>query len=137
MYHQRNTRKKYKSFPKPTTCQFCDLSQVKNILEETTHALIIENRVHYDTWEIRRVTDHLLVIPRRHVPSLQDLTDVERLDIMKLLGKYEAQGYNVYARSLGSVGRSIAHQHTHLIKTDDKKGKVMLFIQKPYWVVRF
>jgi diadenosine tetraphosphate (Ap4A) HIT family hydrolase len=137
MYHYRKTRKMYKSFPKAAHCHFCDVREMKEILEETEYARVIRNRVSYDIWEMRKVIDHLMVIPKRHARSLNDLTDPERLDIMKLLGKYEADHYNVYARSIESMTRSVDHQHTHLIKTTSKLGKVLIFLHKPYILIRF
>jgi diadenosine tetraphosphate (Ap4A) HIT family hydrolase len=136
MYHFRKTRHKYKSFPKPDHCHFCDTKEMTEIIEETAFARVVRNRVSYDMWEMRRVTDHLMVIPKRHVRSLNELTDSERLDIMKLLGRYEANHYNVYARSVESIGRSIAHQHTHLIRTENKASKALLFLRKPYLLIK-
>jgi diadenosine tetraphosphate (Ap4A) HIT family hydrolase len=137
MYHYRKTRKVYKSFPKPETCQFCDISQMEHIIEETLHARIIKNRVYYDVWESRDVSDHLMIIPKRHVRTLNDLTDEERVDIMKLIGKYEADHYNVYARSMESVTRSVPHQHTHLIKAEPKLARVTIAVRRPYWLIKF
>jgi diadenosine tetraphosphate (Ap4A) HIT family hydrolase len=136
MYHKRKTRNIYKNFPKPQACQFCDVAEMKEIIEETPHARVIKNRVFYDMWELRKVVDHLMVVPQRHVRSLNELSDAERLDIMKLLGKYEAAHYNVYARSVESVGRSVPHEHTHLIKTEDTAGRALCYLQKPYMMIR-
>ncbi|HEX4662651.1 MAG TPA: HIT domain-containing protein [Candidatus Saccharimonadales bacterium] len=138
MYHYRQTRKKYTSHPKPTSCPFCDHQQIKDrVVAETEHAFIVPNRVFYDLWEFRSVTDHLLVLPKRHVRSLGDLNDAEKLDIMNILGEYESKNYNVYARSVDSVQRSVPHQHTHLIKTTDRKPLGAFVLNKPYVVIKF
>jgi diadenosine tetraphosphate (Ap4A) HIT family hydrolase len=137
MYHYRKSRLIYKSFPKPEHCHFCDTSEMREIVEETTYARVIKNRVFYDMWELRQVTDHLMIIPKRHVRTLHDLTDPERLDIMKLIGKYEADHYNIYARSMESVSRSVAHQHTHLLKTKSQPSRGILFLRKPYTLIKF
>ncbi len=55
--------------------------------------------------------------------------------MMTLIGKYEAKGYNVYARGIGSISRSVAHQHTHLIKLVEKRAKIYVHVQKPYIVL--
>ena len=38
-------------------------------------AIIKANRVFYDVWELHDVTDHLLVVPKRHVHSLSELDE--------------------------------------------------------------
>jgi diadenosine tetraphosphate (Ap4A) HIT family hydrolase len=96
---------------------------------------IIPNRVAYDMFEGRRVIDHLMVIPKRHVDTLQGFTDQEKVDHMTILGEYEAKGYNIYARGVGSVSRSVAHQHTHLIKMVQKKSKFILFVEAPHILI--
>lgn len=96
---------------------------------------IMPNRVSYDLFEERRVTDHLMVVPKRHVETLADFTKEENLDYMALIGKYEQQGYNVYARGVGSITRSVAHQHTHLIKLRDKKSSLIIFTRKPHFLL--
>ena len=92
----------------------------------------------YDIWEFRNVTDHLMIIPRRHVGSLAELTATESKDIMNLFGEYEAMGYNVYARATDSVQRTVPlHQHTHLIKTTKRKARGGFYLEKPYFVRTF
>jgi diadenosine tetraphosphate (Ap4A) HIT family hydrolase len=139
MYHYRKTRKIYKSFPKPIQCDFCNFhtSGTERVVEETDHALVVKNRVFYDLWEMREVTEHLMVIPKRHVRSLGDLNDAERLDIMKVIGRYENNNYNVYARAKESTARSVAHQHTHLIKISNKRSKILFYIRKPYMLIKW
>lgn len=138
MYHYRPKRKIYKSFPKPKTCPFCNEAEYKeNLLGETAHSHIIRNRVPYDVWELRDVTDHLMVIPKKHTGSLLELSDAERLDIMKTIAQYEAKGYNVYARGQDSSTRSVAHQHTHLLKTTQKLARGSLLMMKPYILIKF
>jgi diadenosine tetraphosphate (Ap4A) HIT family hydrolase len=83
-------------------------------------------------FEGRRVVDHLMVIPKRHVETIAEFSDQEKIDQMTVVGEYEAQGYNVYARGVGTISRSVKHQHTHLIKLVDKKSKAVVFLQKPY-----
>lgn len=138
MYHYRKTRKVYESYPKPDKCTFCNLDEINDkIIEESEHARVIRNRVFYDVWELRDVTDHLMVVPRRHVRCLDDLSDAEKLDIMHITATYDARDYNIYARSSRSVSRSIAHQHTHLIKTGKKIAHGTLFMRRPYFFMKF
>lgn len=132
-YHFRSVRKSYRKIPKLAVCPFCDPhNQAQRIAEETKHAYVIENMVHYSQWEMSRVLDHLMIIPKRHVTSLQQLTKAERADIMDLIIAYEAKDYDVFARSPGSKTRSVPHQHTHLLRTAHKPGRALLFLRKPY-----
>lgn len=137
MFHYRKNLKRYRSFPKPAVCTFCEDNMVDRKVLETKHAYVVPNRVFYDLWELRAVTDHLLVVPKRHVRSLKELNQAERADIMDILSDYEAKNYNVYARAIDSKQRSVGHQHTHLIKTADKQAHGSLSVQKPYIFIKF
>lgn len=137
MFHYRKNLKRYRSYPKPKVCAFCETDLDGQKVHESKHAYVIPNRVFYDLWELRAVTDHLLVVPKRHVRSLHELTKAERADIMDVLCEYEAKNYNVYARAVDSKQRSVGHQHTHLIKTHDKQARGSLSIQKPYVFIKF
>ncbi|MDO5344030.1 MAG: hypothetical protein Q4F02_03945 [Candidatus Saccharibacteria bacterium] len=63
------------------------------------------------------------------------LTDEERLDYMQQVGRFADEGYSLYARAPGNVTGSVAHQHMHLIKTDNKRKKFLFFLRKPHVVV--
>lgn len=137
MFHYRKTRNRYMNFPKPEGCPFCDGLEAEKVVTETEYHRLVPNRVSYDLWELRRVTQHLLLIPKRHVASLSQLTDEEKLDHINLIAKYEADGYNIYARGVGSLQRSVVHQHTHLIKTGRKQARGSFTIRKPYFLITF
>ncbi|MDB5184655.1 MAG: hypothetical protein JWN38_463 [Candidatus Saccharibacteria bacterium] len=138
MLHNRKSRNRYRSFPKDTTCAFCDPNEIKGrIIRETKHAYIIPNRVSYDFWEAQGVKEHLMVIPKQHVKSLSELPDAHLLDIIKLVAEYESHDYNVYARAVRSKTRSVTHQHTHLLKLDHKPARFSLFLRKPYFLLKF
>jgi len=55
---------------------------------------------------------------------------------MDKAAEYEAKGYNIYARGVGFVKRSVKHQHTHLIKVANKKPRFALFVQQPYYLLK-
>lgn len=135
MFRYRNVEKHYKQLPKPARCPFCHPADIaeRKILATTTHALVISAQPSYHLWEFRDVIEHLLVVPRRHVRSLGELSPQERLAIMDIICDYEQRDYNVYARSVHSVKRTVPlHQHTHLIKTHVRHPKAAVFIEKPY-----
>jgi hypothetical protein len=144
MYHYRKTRKSYTQKLREDTakniCTFCsDAAPSGGFIEETEHARVIPNRTHYDLWEGRYVAEHYLVVPKLCVGSLNELPDdAARLDIMNIIATYEQQGFNVYARAVGSPLRSVRHQHTHLIKfSTQPHPKYTVYIEKPYTVLAF
>jgi diadenosine tetraphosphate (Ap4A) HIT family hydrolase len=104
---------------------------------QTGLSYVIPAQTAYEIWEFHAVLDHLMVIPKRHVNRLADLTDEERIDLMRVMGRYEAQGYSVYARAPQNTRRSIGHQHTHLIKIDPKPLRMSVLMTKPYWLFKF
>lgn len=142
MHHFRSKRRTYHSLNirdkrQKRACSFplCQGDPSQPIVAENDTMYIIENRATYDIFEGRRVLDHRMVIPKRHVETLADFTDQEKLDHMAIIGQYEKDGYNVYARGVGSVSRSVKHQHTHLIKLTNTQPKGIVFIKKPYFLM--
>jgi diadenosine tetraphosphate (Ap4A) HIT family hydrolase len=137
MFHYRKNHLQKTRYPKITGCHFCADDMPSRTIVETKHAVVIANRAFYDRWELRPVTDHLLLVPKRHVASLAELTKEERFDIMALMADYEAQNYNIYARGVSSKQRTVGHQHTHLIKTKDKQARGSFSWFKPYIFLTF
>jgi diadenosine tetraphosphate (Ap4A) HIT family hydrolase len=76
-----------------------------------------------------------MIVPKKHTDSLGTLKASDKVEYVDLLAKYEAKGYNVYARPPRSTSKSIAHQHTHLIQLDGKQRRFVLLLRKPY--IRF
>ncbi|MDR0591512.1 MAG: HIT domain-containing protein [Candidatus Nomurabacteria bacterium] len=113
----------YKVFRhKHRNCTFCTIStgDDNEIVSETKHFYIIKNRFPYEVLDGSKVTDHLLVVPKDHFLELRDMTPSERKTLVEVLAKYEKKGYSFFGRSQADTGRSMIHQHTHLIKTEDK-----------------
>jgi diadenosine tetraphosphate (Ap4A) HIT family hydrolase len=137
VYHFRKDHKQYNSFPKPKDCSFCEDDFTARTVEETKHAVVVTNRVAYNLWELRTVIDHYMIVPKKHVHELQELSDEALADIVRLIAKYEAAGYNIYARAANNNQRSVHHQHTHLIKTANGRIRGSLFIKKPYFLFKF
>lgn len=140
MYHYRKTRKSYKTLNANDTtkpvCTLCDEDNKPRIIKENSSMILLPNRVSYDIFEGMRVVEHLMIVPKRHIEHMKDFTDQEKMDFMSLAGEFEAKGYNVYARGAKSATRSVAHQHTHLIKADNKKARSIVYIAKPYFLIR-
>ncbi len=124
---------KHRTHTKTEGCPFCDMPPDKReTVEESKHALVIKNIFPYELWEGFKAADHLLLIPKRHVGSLSELTAAERKDIMDLYCAYESQGYNVYSRAPGSEARTHAHVHTHFIKIGGQSAEHITFTKTPY-----
>ena len=66
---------------------------------------------------------HFEVIPKRHVPTIFDTTNEEKLAIFDLINeakklidkKYKPDGYNIGINNGESAGQTVMHLHVHLI----------------------
>lgn len=119
------------------TCIFCDIvahqgGQENQIIEEAKHCLVIKNRFSYDTWDGCGLEEHFMIIPKRHVASLGELSHEEKIDYMDLETRYEENGYSLYARSPGNKTKSVTHQHMHLMKIDNVSKKWMIYLRRPH-----
>lgn len=138
--HYRKTRKKYTNNKRADTvlnCTYCQNITPDQLVRETEHCRLIRNRLPYDLWEYHPVVSHLLIIPKRHVHNLTEMTDAERLDLIDLCAEHELQGYSIYARSTDSPRRSVKHQHTHLIKIAPDVVKGGVYLKKPFINITF
>jgi diadenosine tetraphosphate (Ap4A) HIT family hydrolase len=97
-------------------CRFCDLS-LHSVIDTDEHAASF-----LDCWPVTEF--HTLFIPRRHVLTYFDLTDVELQSIHKLirmqhkriLGQDPSiEGFNVGWNCGVAAGQSVFHAHCHLI----------------------
>ena len=135
---KRKTEKQYKQYlvTKKPGCDFCAFtSDSAQVVKQYKHFWIVKNIFPYDHWDGMSVIEHLLIVPKRHVDTLSHFTDAESKEYLLLLSSYESNGYSVYARAAQNVAKSVAHQHTHLIKMDGKRTKAMLYMRKPHMVV--
>lgn len=99
-----------------TVCGFCSAT-VNEVVEVCGTMAVIVNRWPYAAWDGMHVVDHLMVIPARHLLGKQEFTEQEATDWWKVAAEYESRGYSVYTRSPDNASRSMAHLHTHLIRT--------------------
>lgn len=107
-----------------SSCVFCNYSvrQDKCILQETTHFVIVKNDFPYKWWLGMRIHQHLLLIPKRHVKNLSELSTTEKTEFILLLADYEHKGYTFYLRSQNDPTRSVEHLHGHLFSYRSKKS---------------
>lgn len=98
-----------------TKCPFCDLKE-KYIITEKEGMVLTVNLFPY-------IDGHLIIIPRRHVESITDLTKTEwdvtqsLIDLgMKLIGKgLGIDNVNVLYREGHVSGMSLKHLHIHIL----------------------
>lgn len=113
-------------------CYFCAANHVSvSTVAATKHFIISRNTFPYKVWDGCGVIDHLILSPRRHINALSELSTDEQVDYMAQLARYEAKGYSVYTRSPTNRSRSIAHQHTHFILTDNQPKTWLFYLRKP------
>jgi ATP adenylyltransferase len=106
--------------PPATECIFCDASAARDIdlvVFRARHAYVILNLYPYNN-------GHLMVVPNRHLASLEALTTDEqgelmqlaRLSEMALNEAYRPQGINVGINLGRAAGAGIEnHLHIHLV----------------------
>ena len=86
------------------------------IVHRAAHSYLLMNRFPYNP-------DHLLAIPYREVAELEELTSVERADIMEsivlakrlLVAAIKPDGFNVGFNLGSAAGGSIPHLHAHIV----------------------
>ena len=114
------------------SCQFCDFANGAEHLRRTfTHFWIVDNLFPYHIWDSSRTVEHMLLVPKRHIISIADYTHEEREEYMAIIAEYESSGYNIYSRSSANKSKTVAHQHTHFIKSG-KHISTQVFLNKPH-----
>lgn len=130
--------KKYARNNPSETCNFCNFSfNDEQIVNESEHFWIATNLFSYNVWDDRNVDEHLMLLPKRHVTNLGELTSDERADYMEQLVIYETQDYSTYTRAPGNASKSVPHLHTHLVRLNPRLKRVIVRIKRPYilWTV--
>lgn len=113
-------------------CVFCEIKKGSDqIVKEGKLFRVIINAFPYTLWDSCTVTEHLMIVPKRHIHSISKFTKEEIDEYHRIGASYEKKGYDLYSRGLSSNMKSIPHQHTHLIKTDGVKIKGLLYKEKP------
>lgn len=130
---QKAYRKHRKNNPLHEQCDFCEFTIMSpQVVAEHPHFWHVRNIFPYSVWDECRVIEHTMIVPKRHVISLSELTDEESIEYTKLIGQLEAKGCNIYSRSDASATKSVPHQHTHAIKTNGKRLKFLHFNSTPH-----
>ena len=127
--YQRNTNE-----DQGKGCPFCAMSEGHpQFVRETEYLKVIKNRCPYSLWDDQGVVDHLMIVPKQHIGKLGSLNSEASHEFIRLIDEYEEKGYSFYARAPHSTMRSEPHQHTHLMKLDQKKRKFLLMIRRPWY----
>jgi diadenosine tetraphosphate (Ap4A) HIT family hydrolase len=99
----------------PEECPFCPPLAGRPLLEARFAFAI------FDRYPVN--PGHVLVIPRRHVADVFELTEDELRDVTHLLSRarqqlvadFPAAGFNIGVNVGEAAGQTIAHVHVHLI----------------------
>lgn len=97
-------------------CPFCKAESTREIIASSLLSIAF-----FDGFPVS--PGHALIIPRRHVASLFDLTKEEKQDMINLAEsvriiideKYHPDGYNLGVNVGEAAGQSIFHVHMHVI----------------------
>jgi ATP adenylyltransferase len=95
-------------------CIFC--RPQREILAENAHAIAV-----FDTYPVS--PGHSLVLPRRHVVTVWDMSDEEYLACYALVralkpvleARFRPDGFNVGVNCGEAAGQSVWHAHIHVI----------------------
>ena len=107
-------------------CVFCDLRE-KYVIKEIDGVVLTVALFPY-------INGHIMVIPRRHIEFLSEMTEMEWLATKKLIEqgvallrqKLDIRGVNVIYReseSCAESGKTVAHAHINLIPFNRKLFK--------------
>lgn len=102
--------------PHDATCPFCPPAVEAITFAATRHMRAIVNRAPI-------LPGHSLIVPRRHVASLLDLTDTEACDLMTfsrrvariLAAAFRAPAFDWTIQDGAPAGQTVFHLHLHLI----------------------
>ena len=96
-------------------CPFCAV---------TASRIVAGNEVAFAIPDAFPIADgHTLVIPKRHVASLFDLTDEEQAAVSRLVAQVRAKlmadmnpdGFNIGVNDGKAAGQTVMHAHVHII----------------------
>ena len=116
----------YKNHKPSENCVFCSGDKSTIELEDLnlSHLRVINNSFPYDFWDMKKVEDHLMAVPRRHLNCPAKLNAEELAELNKIMTYFADKNYDIFVRNSGSKLKSIEHLHFHLIKTKESKLNV-------------
>lgn len=120
-------------------CAFCDMAREELFVSEFALGFADAHPVS---------AGHTLVIPRRHVASLYELSDEEYQGLWGavrtvrniLQGELRPAGFNIGVNDGAAAGQTVFHAHVHVIPryagdSSDPRGGVRWILPEraPYW----
>jgi diadenosine tetraphosphate (Ap4A) HIT family hydrolase len=96
-----------------SSCELCNATDV-----------VVENALAYWRYDNHALSPgHILVVPKRHVPSFFDMSAEEQMAVLQLLGAaqrhvqltFSPAGYNIGVNVGVAAGQTRMHVHVHLI----------------------
>lgn len=97
-------------------CPFCQRVTTGDLTAESAHAVAFP-----DAFPAAR--GHTLIVPRRHVTSLYDLSPAEQADLWHLAAQVRSRlaaevapdGFTIGVNDGPAAGQTVAHAHIHVI----------------------
>ena len=135
LWRDKKTQKRYRKYvagkPADALCEFCEFTPSHSqVLRDENTFWVTKNIFPYTVWDSYFVDEHLMLVPKRHVDSIGKFSDQELMVFGKVIGEYEDDGYSVYGRAATNASKSVAHQHTHLIKVSSRRIKALVFLDR-------
>jgi len=105
-------------------CPFCGVAFESQIVETCGTVVAVEDATPVSE-------GHMLIVTRRHTEDIFSMTDEEKLDAMKMIGKLRRRaleidpsitGFNVGANCGASAGQHVMHAHIHFIPRRDTES---------------
>ncbi|HIH11988.1 TPA: hypothetical protein HA241_07405 [Candidatus Woesearchaeota archaeon] len=127
MYRKKDNQARYVQTRKDqSSCPFCE-KESELLKRELTYFNIWLNKFSYDVWDHYEVDEHLMIIPKRHLNDFAEFSEEESREYFEILKEYSKKGYDSFTRNIHSKIRTKKHIHTHLIKTNDKRIKKLIY----------
>jgi diadenosine tetraphosphate (Ap4A) HIT family hydrolase len=107
----------------PAECPFCFPAEDR---------IAFEDRLTRALWDAFPVSEgHLLIVPRRHVPTWFDASQEERVAITRAIdrgrelieGRHHPDGYNIGVNVGEAAGQTVFHLHVHLSRDHRRRPR--------------
>lgn len=98
-------------------CPFCSpLVSERRTIASTETMLVVENDFPYEFFDNREVSEHIMIVPRRHIGEYRDFSEEELQDYWRLIADYQSREYALFTRPVRDEMRSVPlHLHTHAV----------------------
>ncbi len=111
-------------------CIFCKMAQ-----EEIPVDKIYENRNFFSFLDVnQKIKGHALIVSKKHFENILELPESVGTELLncikntslKLMEKYNANGFNIVNNNFESAGQVIKHIHFHILPRKEKDGINMI-----------